>query len=198
MRHVLGPGPEPAQTLDRGDIQMMLRSMVDALAELSWPDGPDTWRQRPPWLIGIHHGGVAVAQELSDIIFLSEGFRPPMGTLDVTLYRDDAWLKAPRAAAGRTALPGDPSGQRILLVDDVLHTGRTVRAALHELLDYGRPAAVKLAVLVDRQGRELPIDAEIVGQSVAMAAGESLRLTYDADGRIDGASRWIGASKDER
>jgi pyrimidine operon attenuation protein/uracil phosphoribosyltransferase len=185
MRQLLSAG----QVLDRGDLQQILRTMADAILALTWPSGES---EHKPWLIGVHRGGAQVAKELSDVIALSEGWRPPLGTIDITLYRDDAWLKGPQALPIRTVgaatdLPGDPTGRRIVLVDDVLHTGRTIRAALNELVDYGRPEAVRLAVLVDRGGRELPIAADVVGQTLAVARGQSLELQYGPDGRMSGA-----------
>ena len=189
MRELLNDG----RLLDRGDVQQILRGMVDAILALHWPADPLPGAAGRPWLVGVHRGGLQVARELADVIALSEGWRPPVGTIDITLYRDDTWFKSPRLSDGirsigaQTELPGDPTGQRIVLVDDVLHTGRTVRAALNELVDYGRPEAVRLAVLVDRGGRELPIAADVVGQHIEVARGETLELDYAADGRIAGA-----------
>lgn len=189
MRQLLSEG----RLLDRGDVQQILRGMVDAILALQWPADPLPGVTRRPWLVGVHRGGVQVAKELADVIALSEGWRPPIGTIDITLYRDDTWFKAPKLVEGirpigaQTELPGDPTGERIVLVDDVLHTGRTVRAALNELVDYGRPEAVRLAVLVDRGGRELPIAADVVGQRIEVPYGDSLELDYAPDGRIAGA-----------
>lgn len=185
MRAVLSPG----QVLDRGDLQQILRTMADAILGLTWPSGAADVR---PWLVGVHRGGAQVARELCEVIALSEGWRPPLGTIDITMYRDDAWLKGAttpriRSPLGATDLPGDPTGQRIVLVDDVLHTGRTIRAALNELVDFGRPEAVRLAVLVDRGGRELPIAADVVGQVLDVAPGRTLELDYGQDGRMTGA-----------
>jgi len=168
--------------LDRGDIQQVLRQMADAMLALAWPeDDRLPAAQRPkPWLVGIHRGGVPVARELADIIAFSEGWRPLVGTIDVTMYRDDTWMKGPHAVEGRTELPGDPTGQRVILIDDVLNTGRTIRAALNVLVDFGRPEAVRLGVLVDRGGRELPVAADVIGQSLAIARRESVQLECDA------------------
>lgn len=178
--------------LDRGDLRQVVRQMADAVLALKWPRDavqapPDLplHRQPPrPWLIGIHRGGVQVARELADAIELSEGWRPATGTLDITLYRDDTWLKGPVAVEAETELPGDPTGQRIVLCDDVLYTGRTVRAALSVLLDFGRPEAVRLAVLVDRGGRELPVAADVCGHKLDAPPSDSVELGYDAQGRI--------------
>ena len=129
-------------------------------------------------------GGVEIARELATVLAVGNKQPPPVGVLDPTLYRDDAWQKGPLAVEARTQLPGDIEGRRILLVDDVLYTGRTVRAALNVLMDFGRPAAVKLAVLLDRGGRELPVHAEVVGQQIVVAAQARVRLRYDASGRV--------------
>lgn len=188
MRQILAPGPgsAPSDVLDRGDVEQILRQMADAILTLRWPAEERATPPRP-WLIGIYRGGLEVARELADVIALSEGWRPLVGTVDITLYRDDTWLKGPHAMGAQTQLPGDPTGQRIILVDDVLKTGRTVRAALNELVDYGRPEAVRLAVLVDRGGRELPIAADVIGQQLEVPANCSLELNYGPDGRISGA-----------
>lgn len=169
--------------LDHGDVLQLERALLDGILGLAWPRPG----QARPWLVGIHRGGAHLARELADAIALSEGWRPPVGTIDVTLHRDDTFLQRPQLAEARTDLPGDPTGQRIVLVDDVLHTGRTVRAALNELLDFGRPEAVRLAVLVDRGGRELPVAADVVGQVCDVPAGSRIELVYGNDGRIHGA-----------
>jgi len=172
--------------LDGDEVQQALRQMAADILALPWPRdaalGPDA---RPrPWLVGIHRGGVQVARELAEIVAQNQGWRPAVGTLDITLYRDDTWLKGPHAVEASTRLPGDANGQRIVLCDDVLFTGRTVRAALSLLLDFGRPEAVRLAVLLDRGGRELPMAADVVGRQVQVGVDESVELRYEPDGRI--------------
>jgi pyrimidine operon attenuation protein/uracil phosphoribosyltransferase len=107
-------------------------------------------------LVGIRRGGVPLAEHLAQLL-REAGSLVEVGSVDMTLYRDDAATTLPSTRIGQTEMPVDVGGRRIILVDDVLYTGRTVRAALDELLDYGRPACVELAVLVDRGGRELPI-----------------------------------------
>lgn len=166
--------------LTRMDLQQLLRHMADEIQLLQWPEHATG----PVWLVGIHRGGVEIARELATVLAVGNKQPPPVGVLDPTLYRDDAWQKGPLAVEARTQLPGDITGQRILLIDDVLYTGRTVRAALNVLMDFGRPAAVKLAVLLDRGGRELPVHAEVTGQLLAIGAGERLRLRYDDRGRV--------------
>lgn len=199
MRQVVGDGANspadgaPRILLDRADIQVLFRQMADSILTLAWPRdkarsraGAAAGAQQAPalWLVGIHRGGVQVAKELADAIALSEGWRPLLGGLDITLYRDDAWLRGPQAVETDTQLPGDPTGQRIVLVDDVLFTGRTTRAALSVLLDFGRPEAVRLAVLLDRDGRELPIAPDVVGQVIEIDPRDSLELRYDSIGRV--------------
>ena len=112
-------------------------------------------------LVGIVTGGHPVSERLADRIEVATGVRPATGTVDITLYRDDLYTGLEKPVLGETRLPFDLTGQDIVLVDDVLFTGRTVRAALDVLHDYGRPRSVKLAVLVDRGHRELPISAVV-------------------------------------
>lgn len=187
MRQLLGTDDLPvgARTLlNRQQIDAALLAMVQQIEALAWPR--DAERQDDPtlWLCGIQRGGVAVARELLEIMQKHHGDRVQLGAIDVTLYRDDMWLKGPRAVEGVTSLPGDVSGQRVLLVDDVLFTGRTIRAALNVLMDFGRPEAVRLAVLVDRGGRELPVAAEVVGERMEIARGETVELCVDTDGHL--------------
>ncbi len=133
-------------------------------------------------LVGIRTRGAILAHRLADEIAAIEGVRPEVGELDVTLYRDDLGRRGPMPV-GRTEVP-DCSGKVDVLVDDVLYTGRTVRAALDALADLGRPRAVQLAVLCDRGHRELPIRADFVGRNLPTAAREVLRVQL---AEIDGA-----------
>ena len=130
--------------------------------------------------IGIHTGGVWVAQALLAELGLSQ----PLGTLDVSFYRDDFTQHGLHPQVRPSALPFDIEGQHLVLIDDVLMSGRTVRAALNELFDYGRPASVKLAVLVDRGGRELPVCADVAAARVTLPDTQSLALARDAAGRF--------------
>jgi pyrimidine operon attenuation protein/uracil phosphoribosyltransferase len=122
-------------------------------------------------IVGIQRRGVQIAERIAARIEASEGVRVPLGALDITLYRDDLQTVGPRPVVGKTMLPIALDGRRVVIVDDVLFTGRTIRAALDELADFGRPARVGLAVLVDRGGRELPIQPDIVGTHVDAPAG---------------------------
>lgn len=117
-------------------------------------------------LVGIQRRGVQLADRLAKTIKEREGVEVPRGALDITLYRDDLQTVGPRPVVGPTDLPWNLDGKHVVIVDDVLYTGRTVRAALDELADFGRPARIGLAVLVDRGGRELPIHADIVGKKL--------------------------------
>ncbi len=137
-------------------------------------------------LLGIHRRGVQLSDLVAQEIERTEGRRPPQGTLDITLYRDDLMAIGPRPVVGETRLPaGGVDGRAMVIIDDVLYTGRTVRAALDELADFGRPSRIYLCVLVDRGGRELPIQPDVVG--LVVDAGEDERvdvLVPDLDGRL--------------
>jgi pyrimidine operon attenuation protein/uracil phosphoribosyltransferase len=127
-------------------------------------------------LVGIRTGGLHLAERLAAQIESIEGRRPLLGAVDITLYRDDVFRGLPRPEIGPTELPFDLEGVTVVLVDDVLYTGRTIRAALDALMDFGRPRAVQLAVLVDRGWRELPIQADYVGLTAATDADESVKV----------------------
>ncbi len=126
-------------------------------------------------LVGIYTGGAWVAERLHRLL----GLEPPLGTLAVTLHRDDFGRIGLHPEARRSQIPFAVDGREVVLVDDVLYTGRTIRAALNELFDFGRPRAVRLAVLADRGGRELPIAADFVGARVQMGGEEELVLSNE-------------------
>jgi len=135
-------------------------------------------------LIGIQRRGVELAERLGKLIETDEGVEVPRGAIDITLYRDDLATIGPKPVIGETHLPGDLTGKHAVIVDDVLYTGRTVRAALDELADFGRPRRISLCVLVDRGGRELPIQADIVGKQVKCGPGDRVDvLIEEVDGR---------------
>ena len=135
-------------------------------------------------LLGIPTRGVPLARRLAARIHAFEGIDVPVGSLDITLYRDDLRLKSPRALEETDVPVGGIDGRLVVLVDDVLFSGRTVRAALDALADLGRPRAVQLAVLVDRGHRELPIRADYVGKNIPTSLVESVRvLLAEVDGR---------------
>src|SRR5215217_940874 len=136
-------------------------------------------------LVGIERRGVQLAQRIAEAIASAGGEAPLTGSLDITLYRDDLMTVGPRPVVGQTRLPtGGVDGRHLVIVDDVLYTGRTVRAALDELADFGRPARILLAILVDRGGRELPIHADVVGKRLEVGSGERVDvLVEELDGR---------------
>ena len=141
-------------------------------------------------LVGIHSGGAWLAERLSAMLPGDH----PFGTMDVSFYRDDYDKVGLKPKVRRTELPFDVDGARLVLIDDVLYTGRSVRAALNELFDYGRPAAVELAVLIDRGGRELPIEPTYCGARIAVVSDRSVVLKRATDGTLSLALETAGQS----
>lgn len=131
-------------------------------------------------IVGIYSGGAWLAERLAAELQLNDR----LGFIDVSFYRDDYAEKGLHAEVKPTQIPFDVDGATILLVDDVLYTGRTTRAAINELFDYGRPAKIMLAALVDRGGRELPIAADVVADTITLAAGQRLVLQRADDGQL--------------
>ena len=131
-------------------------------------------------LIGIHTGGVWLAERLHRAL----GLKQPLGTIDVSFYRDDYQSRGLHARVKPSDIPFEVADADVVLVDDVLYTGRTIRAAINELFDYGRPQRIRLAALVDRGGRELPIAPQFLGTEVKVAASEQIELQKSADGRL--------------
>lgn len=131
-----------------------------------------------PLMVGIHTGGVWVATKLHQQLNSSElVFSEPLATLDISFYRDDFSRIGMNPKVKPSKLPPDVDDRHIILVDDVLHTGRTIRAAMNELFDYGRPASITLVCLIERSGRELPLQADIVGQHVNLNEGEHIKFS---------------------
>ena len=151
--------------LDARAMDRTLRRMADEIVELN--DGTDDLI-----IVGIQRRGVQLAARIVSSIRDREKVDVPSGALDITLYRDDLQTVGPRPVVGPTDLPWAIDGKHVVIVDDVLYTGRTVRAALDELADFGRPKRIALAVLIDRGGRELPIHADVVGKTLEVAAGD--------------------------
>ena len=131
-------------------------------------------------MVGIHTGGAWLAERLHQEL----GFVVPLGLLDISFYRDDYRKSGLHKSVRASKIPFDVNGRHLLLVDDVLYTGRTVRAAMNELFDYGRPETIRLAALVDRGERQLPICAQYVGTNLTVPKGSMLRLDRDASGRL--------------
>ena len=135
-------------------------------------------------LVGIHRRGVYLARRIQKIIEEIEGVKIPCGELDITLYRDDLTMLFEQPMVHSTRMPQDISGKNIFLVDDVLYTGRTVRAALEALVDLGRPSTVKLAVIIDRGHKELPIHPDICGKNVPTSKNEVIEVKVtELDGK---------------
>ncbi|MBL0171519.1 MAG: bifunctional pyr operon transcriptional regulator/uracil phosphoribosyltransferase PyrR [Gemmatimonadaceae bacterium] len=178
---------KPSTVLDARALDRTLRRMADQILELN--AGTEGLI-----LIGIQRRGVQLAERLGRIIEEREGVTVPRGALDITLYRDDLQTVGPRPVVGATHLPWTLDAQNVVIVDDVLYTGRTVRAALDELADFGRPARIALAVLIDRGGRELPIHADIVGRTITVASGERVDVFV---AELDGHDDVVIASRDE-
>ena len=134
-------------------------------------------------LVGIVTRGSVFAEALAEKIFEIEGVRVPVGTLDISFYRDDLAMRL-SPEVHRTDIPFDVEGQHLILVDDVLFTGRTIRSAMDAIMDYGRPCSIQLAVLVDRGHRELPIRADYVGKNVPSRSKERVKVYFaSTDGR---------------
>ncbi len=131
-------------------------------------------------LVGIRTGGIYLADELVKILEEIEGETVTVGSVDITLYRDDFKGHAAHMPVGRTDIPFSVEGKNVVLVDDVLFTGRTIRAAMDALMDYGRPRTVQLAVLIDRGHRELPIRADFVGRNVPTSLKENILVRFDS------------------
>ena len=148
------------------DPEALARSLADSMRGAISPDAG---------LVGIYTGGAWVAERLHRAL----GLATPLGVLAVTLHRDDFGRIGLHRESRRSQIPFAVDDREVILVDDVLHTGRTLRAALNELFDFGRPRAVRLAVLADRGGRELPVAADFVGARVEVARDEELVLSND-------------------
>ncbi len=130
-------------------------------------------------LVGIQSGGAYLASEISRCMEIIEGERVPVGTVDITLYRDDIRSHTAHKSVGKTDISFSLEGKKVVLVDDVLYTGRTIRCALDAIMDHGRPQLIQLAVLVDRGHRELPIRADFVGRNVPTSQKEKVQVLFD-------------------
>ena len=151
---------------DPGNIDTLIAKLAEALAEHLARHNRDA-----PLMIGVHTGGVWVARKVHQLL----GIEAPLGTLNINFYRDDFT----RIGMHPMVTPSDlfsVDDRHVVLIDDVLHTGRTIRAALNEIFDYGRPASVTLGVLVERSGREIPVQADAIGDSLDLANHEYVKL----------------------
>jgi len=153
---------------DSRDVNQLLGQMANNLRSLLASRSVSD-----PLMIGIHTGGVWIAQALHSQLDLTE----PLGTLNISFYRDDFTRIGMHPQVQPSSLPFEVENRHIVLVDDVLHTGRTIRAALNEIFDYGRPASVILTCLIDRGGNELPVCADIVGEKIELLADQHIKLT---------------------
>ena len=160
---------EKAVVMTAGDINRVLARMASQIVENN-PDLSDVL------LLGIRRRGVPLAERIAARIKEMDGVAVATGALDITLYRDDLTTVADRPVINKTELPANITGKTIILVDDVLYTGRTIRAAMDELIDFGRPRRVQLAVLIDRGWRELPIQADYIGKSVTTTEAEIIKV----------------------
>jgi pyrimidine operon attenuation protein/uracil phosphoribosyltransferase len=162
---------EKSRIMDSAAIKRALRRLATEIVEDN--NGPENL-----YIVGIRRRGVPLAEHLRDKIGSLEGQTPLYGILDITLYRDDLSTVGANPIVNRTELEQDIEGKNIILVDDVLYTGRTIRAALDQLMDFGRPKRVQLAVLIDRgrEHRELPIQADFVGKVVPTKQTEIIKV----------------------
>ena len=149
------------------DVEATIRDMAERLRAVLAKRGLSA-----PLMAGIYTGGVWVAERLHAALKLAD----PLSTLDISFYRDDFTRVGVHPQVRPSHLPVNIDERHIILVDDVLHTGRTIRAALNEIFDYGRPASIMLAALVERSGRELPIQADVVGVSLDLARDQHIKL----------------------
>ena len=171
---------EKAQIMDADDIRRAVTRIAHEIVERS--QGTDSLV-----LIGIRRRGLPLARRIAALIESFEGAKIPTGAMDITLYRDDLQLRtvSQQPIVRPTEIPFDIEGKVVVLVDDVLYTGRTIRAALNEIVDFGRPRAIQLAVLVDRGHRELPIRADFVGKNVPTARREAVQVKLAEEDGID-------------
>ncbi len=168
----------PKELMNKSDIDRTIARMAHEIIEKNKGT-------KELCLVGIQSGGVYLAQRLSKKIKEIEGSEIPVGSLDIAFYRDDLDIRKEQPAVRKTEVPFEITGQKVVLVDDVLFTGRSIRAALGALIDMGRPACILLAVLVDRGHRELPIKADFIGKNIPTAISEKIVLSLEEEGTED-------------
>lgn len=149
------------------NVNQLLGEMAEATQSHCNTNGYDN-----PLMIGIQRGGAWVAKQLHQSLKLSD----PLGELNIAFYRDDFSTLGLHPEVNPSKLTADLNNRHIILVDDVLYTGRTIRAAMNEIFDYGRPASITLVVMIDRCGRELPVQADVIGKTITLNAGEHVKL----------------------
>ena len=192
----------PPETTDEGRVVLDARDIARALTRISHEILERNKGSEDLVLLGIPTRGVGLARRIAERIAATEGVQVPVGSLDITLYRDDLRQQPARGPQHTEVPPGGIDGRTVVLVDDVLYSGRTVRAALDAMRDLGRPDVVRLAVLVDRGHRELPIRADHVGKNLPSARTERGMVRLDEyDGhdevRIAGTGTGTGTGQDE-
>ncbi|MDP2156086.1 MAG: bifunctional pyr operon transcriptional regulator/uracil phosphoribosyltransferase PyrR [Nitrospirota bacterium] len=166
------------ELLDKKDIERAITRMAHEIIEKNKGT-------KSICLVGIQRGGVHIARRLSAKLMEIEGSDLPVGTLDIALYRDDLNVRTDQPVVRRTQVPCEINVQKIVLIDDVLFTGRSIRAAMDAIMDLGRPSAIQLAVLVDRGHRELPIKADYVGKNIPTSMNETVKVELIEDGEED-------------
>jgi pyrimidine operon attenuation protein/uracil phosphoribosyltransferase len=177
------PHPDHGSFRHAGIVIMDEAAMERALVRMAHEIVEETGRDNELAIVGIQRRGVQLAERIAAEIERTMGSSPEQGAMDITLYRDDLRQIGDQAIVQKTEMPFDVQGRTIVLVDDVLYTGRTIRAALNEIMDFGRPQRVLLAVLVDRGHREIPIRADFVGKNVPTSRSQQIKVKVgDLDG----------------
>lgn len=168
----------PKELLDKKDIDRILARMAHEIIEKNKGT-------KELCLVGIQRGGVHLAKRLAGKIKEIEGKEIPVGSLDIAFYRDDLNIREKQPAVRRTEVPCEVTDMKVVLVDDVLFTGRSIRAAMDALMDMGRPSCIQLAVLIDRGHRELPVKADFAGKNIPTAIDENVEVSLEEDGLED-------------
>jgi len=168
----------PKELLDKKDMDRILARMAHEILEKNKGT-------KELCLVGIQRGGVHLAKRLAGKIKEIEGKEIPVGSLDIAFYRDDLNIREKQPAVRRTEVPCEITDMKVVLVDDVLFTGRSIRAAMDALMDMGRPSCIQLAVLIDRGHRELPIKADFAGKNIPTAIDENVEVNLEEEGLED-------------
>ncbi len=168
----------PKELLDKKDIERSITRMAHEIIEKNKG-------VKSLCLVGIQRGGVHIAKRLAARLGDIEGKKVPVGTLDIAFYRDDINVRKDRPAVRKTDIPCEINNKKVVLVDDVLFTGRSIRAAMDAIMDFGRPSVIQLAVLVDRGHRELPIKADFVGKNIPTSLNEKVKVHLEEEALED-------------